>query len=236
MDHLKEFKCDICGRFFGRKESLTRHINESHLKKIQHKGSFECKECGREIGSNVFLKHLRNVHGYDDRKLFLYKFLNTRKDIEFLPDEFKTAYLEKVYDLNSGSDVYSKQIKSFFGMITKIRGMKCSDIDVFFSYVLPWKQKFPKACNSKELCNLVFKNEPENAKKLYDIAMKSKNPFTNHGGIYSPYSKKFVGYKGKTDEEIKELVYKAGRYDIIGRTTNQKEYWMKRGFSEEDAI
>lgn len=236
MDQIKEFKCDLCGRMFGRKESLSRHINETHLNKGLHKSHFKCKECGKEIGSNVFLKHLKNKHGYDDKKVFIYKFFYTRKDIEFLSDKLKTIYLNKIYDLNKGTNIYSRQLKSFYGMIIKIREFTTFDIDIFLSYVLPFKQKFPKICNSKELCNLVFKNEPENAKKLYELTMKSRNPFTNHGGIYSPFSKKFVGYKGKSDEEIKELVYKAGRYDIVGRTTNQKEYWIKKGFSEEEAI
>lgn len=201
-----------------------------------HRRRFKCKECGKELGNNVFFKHLQIEHGYDDRKLFIYKFLNTRKDIEFIPEDLKIPYLDRIYKMNAGSDVYSRQIKSFHGMITQIREFRAADIDVFFDHVLTWKKMFPKACNSKELCSLVFKNEPENAQKLYDVTMKSRNPFTNHGGIYSPFSKKFVGYQGKSDEEIKELVYKAGRYDIVGRTTNQKEYWMKRGFSEADAI
>ena len=62
------------------------------------------------------------------------------------------------------------------------------------------------------------------------------NPFKNHGGKFSPFSDSFIGYIGMDSSEIKKRKYAAGKYDKIGRNQNQKEYWLKRGYSESDAI
>ena len=79
----------------------------------------------------------------------------------------------------------------------------------------------------------MFKNDEE-AEMAYS-KMKNKNPFTGHTGKFSPYSKNFCGYKGKSSEEIEHLRLKAAKHDNKGRNTNQVEYWIKKGFSEDEA-
>jgi very-short-patch-repair endonuclease len=64
----------------------------------------------------------------------------------------------------------------------------------------------------------------------------------NHGGRFSPYSKKFIKYDDLTDEEKEEKI--SGMYknlserltDGTGRMRTQVEYWTKQGFTEDEAI
>lgn len=66
------------------------------------------------------------------------------------------------------------------------------------------------------------------------------NPAYKHGGKFSPFSKKFVKYEGKTEEEIIEHVSKMASDAQIksrerGNLAVTKEYFIKRGHSQEEA-
>lgn len=68
-----------------------------------------------------------------------------------------------------------------------------------------------------------------------------KNPAFDHGGYYSPFSKKFVGYKNLSEEEIEQRVSdmaKEGQRKSKenGNLTTTKEYYIKRGMDESEAI
>jgi len=93
-----------------------------------------------------------------------------------------------------------RQFLHFYGLISSVRDFQEDDFNTFFSKFLEWKEKNPKQVNSKELCNLVFTDKKE-AQIAYS-KMKERNPFTGHSGEFSPFSKKFCGYKDKSEEEI----------------------------------
>lgn len=63
----------------------------------------------------------------------------------------------------------------------------------------------------------------------------------NHGGAFSPYSKKFVKYENMTDEQKEEKINKlyenlsATLTDGTGRLPTQTKYWTDKGFTEADA-
>lgn len=208
------------------------------MKKLSNK--YVCPHCGEEKDTEKQLyNHIYNAHlvfnksveeamnVYSKKK----KWILYNLDKEVLEEWF---IRHKTY--NNFVKLYDKQFSHFYDLITFIREWRNEDFDIFFGPFLDWKIKNPKVPNSIELCHIVFPNQPQIAQKLYNEKMKTKNPFTGHGKELSPFSKDFVGYKDLSDEE-KEVAQKAAtKHDMIGRNTNQKEYWMKRGYSEREAI
>lgn len=73
-----------------------------------------------------------------------------------------------------------------------------------------------------------------------DISKSEKNPFRNHGGKYSPNSKKFVGYENYNEDELQEALSNNRKKMSDSLLTNNNlnsriSYWTARGYSEEEA-
>lgn len=67
-----------------------------------------------------------------------------------------------------------------------------------------------------------------------------KNPAAGHGGKFSPFSSKFVGYAGFTENEITDQIDSVITQANASKVTNNSvtttvEYWMGKGLSREDA-
>ena len=200
----EKYTCEICGMVFSKLKSLEGHKYNKHR--------FYNKGVDFIIEKNKPLKSW------------------SLKDMGI--DLVKNFY-ELHKNFNNFSLLLDRSFLHFYNLITSVRKFQTDDFNIFFTVFLSWKEKNPTQVNSKELCNIVFKNDEE-AEMAYS-KMKNKNPFTGHTGKFSPYSKNFCGYKGKTDEEIEHLRLKAAKHDNKGRNTNQVEYWIKKGFSEEEA-
>jgi len=64
-----------------------------------------------------------------------------------------------------------------------------------------------------------------------------RNPAINHNGCYSPYSRKFIKYQGLSEDEIdKKIMDVKTRSENKRVLPNQIEYWLKKGFNENEAI
>ena len=199
-----------------------------------------CPHCGEEKETEKQLyNHIYNAHRAFNKSVSeaMSLFSNQKKWILYNMDK---TVLKKWFELhknyNNFVKLYDKQFSHFYELITFIREWRDEDFDIFFGPFLDWKIKNPKVPNSIELCHIVFPNQPQIAQKLYNDKMKAKNPFTGHGKELSPFSKDFVGYKDKTEDEKKKAVLEATKHDMKGRNPNQKEYWMKRGYSRKEAI
>lgn len=196
-----------------------------------------CKICGLSFNK---LKSLEN-HKYNKHRFYNkgvdYVIMKNKPLKSWLLKDVATIIVKQFYKLhkefNNFSLLLDRQFLHFHNLITSVRDFHNDDFNTFFSKFLEWKEKNPKLVNSKELCYLVFQNENE-AEIAYS-RMKEKNPFTGHTGEYSPFSKNFCGYKGMADEDIEKLRINATKHDVKGRNTNQVEYWIKKGFSEEEA-
>lgn len=86
-----------------------------------------------------------------------------------------------------------------------------------------------------------FMNRPE-VKKMYSEKMSGdKNPNAKcntteeHRKSISPFSKSFKGYEGMSDDEKEKNIRKHLQCDRTDKSTNQIEYWIKKGYSEEEA-
>ena len=207
---------------------------------MNNSNKYVCPHCGEEKKSEKQLcNHIYNAHqAYNMTVEQVIKIYSNRpKWILYNLDKgVLKEWLIRHKDYNNFVKLYDKQFRHFYDLITFIREWRNEDFDIFFGPFLDWKIKNPKVANSIEMCHIVFPGQPAIAQKLYDEKMKAKNPFTGHGKELSPFSKDFIGYKNLSEEEKLEAQKSATKHHEIGRNTNQKEYWMKRGYSEEESI
>jgi hypothetical protein len=114
-----------------------------------------------------------------------------------------------------------------------------SDIDTFFDKVLVWRLATPGAKYNRTVCNMIF-SDPEIAEKAYNDLFFSKNPYSNHGGKFSPFSKKFIKYE-ELDKNEKHVCISSFAKGVAktckerGNLPMTLEYWQKRGFDEQTA-
>lgn len=111
-----------------------------------------------------------------------------------------------------------------------------------------YKKEFP---NAQLVCSSTSKkisdntkehmSRPEMKKHFSEMFSGDKNPNAKcntteeYRKSLSPFSKSFKGYEGLSEEEKEEKIRKNLKYDKIGRTPNQIEYWINRGYNEEEA-
>lgn len=90
--------------------------------------------------------------------------------------------------------------------------------------------------NTKE-----FMNKPEMKKHFSEMFSGDKNPNSKKNTTLeqrqriSPFSKSFKGYDELSDEEKESIIRNRLQSDRDDRATNQIKYWIKKGYSEEDA-
>ena len=67
MKISKDYKCESCGKSFGQKDNLERHVMTVH-EKIK---AYQCEYCDKNFGEKQNLKsHLKSVHENENRKDF----------------------------------------------------------------------------------------------------------------------------------------------------------------------
>ena len=106
MNIKNEYICEICGKEFSRKESLSRHVNYTHKHLIQQNSKHKCKLCGKEISKKTVLKHLKTTHNFTDKQSFLYLFTYSRKEFSNISEDIRVLYLNTLYELNRGCELY----------------------------------------------------------------------------------------------------------------------------------
>lgn len=90
--------------------------------------------------------------------------------------------------------------------------------------------------NTKE-----FMNKPEMKRHFSEMFSGDKNPNSKKNTTLeqrqriSPFSKSFKGYDELSDEEKESIIRNRLQSDRNDRTTSQIEYWIKKGYSKEDA-
>lgn len=202
--------------------------------KKEKENNLKCPFCGREFDTEKSLKlHIGRYelprHSYLEAAEYSCK--------EHFPDVDPKVYAEYLKRMNKKTTPpYYKQFISFVKMVTCVREFVPSiDFPRFFTKVLPWKKKHPGVCNSKELANVVFENQEE-AKLLYERYMLAKNPhYGVHDSTNSPFSMDYKGYEGMTEEEKRDHIKKITKRGSSDRTSTQIGYWIKRGYTEEEA-
>ena len=86
-----------------------------------------------------------------------------------------------------------------------------------------------------------YMNRPEIKQKYSEAFKGDKNPNAKcntteeQRKAISPFSKSFKNYVGMTDEEKEKQIREYLQCDRDDRSTNQIKYWIKKGYSEEEA-
>ena len=84
-------------------------------------------------------------------------------------------------------------------------------------------------------------NRPEMKKLFSERFSGEKNPNAKCNTTeeqrksVSPFSKSFKGYEGMSDKDKEDIISSHLQYDRKDRVTSQIGYWIKKGYSEEDA-
>ena len=209
-------------------------MNTENNKNQEH--SVVCDVCGKIVAKTSLFKHFTNEHVMEK-----YDAMGHQIHLSNAYSMIPSCVLSDVFRLTNTEPkglIHKSCIhkfKSFYTKVTAIRQYKESDTTNFIENVLPWKEQHPKMGNSKELCEVIFPNEPEAQKKLYQT-MLDVNPYYKHDGRLSPFSKDFVGYEGKSDDEKEKAISSATQYDRNDRCPNQIAYWINRGLTEEEAM
>lgn len=203
----------------------------------------KCKFCGKTIRVSNDLgiwKHYNQKH-YDiltaKEVAEMIHLIKKSNPLYNIPKHILISYINKCIE-GYNREYYETQFASFYKMITVVREMKLSDIDRFFSHVLPWKLSHPSIANSIELCSIIFDNKEE-ADLLYQKYMLKKNPYYQHGSELSPFSKKHKRYQHLPEEEKKAAVSKFAtsvKKEIpLENSPLHIEYYLKQGMTEEEA-
>lgn len=111
-----------------------------------------------------------------------------------------------------------------------------------------YKKEFPNAplvCNkmSKRISekSKSYMNRPEIKQKYSEAFKGDKNPNAKcntteeYRKSISPFSKSFKKYEGMSDEEKEKQIREYLQCDRDDRNTNQIKYWIKKGYSDEEA-
>lgn len=229
--------CTQCNQEFERKCDLSKHDKRVHqgLKNEKMSRKITCNVCQEIIAPNWLAKHLAK-HQMSPKDIFIET--NVFKD--GVKDTLNPRlFLSMYYDNNPGAkSLDCRTIANFQGTIETIRPFKESDYQTFFGSYAEWKANDPSggtAAKSYERCDAMFPNEPELAELLKQSFAK-KNPYSNHGGKFSPFSKKFVNYENLSDEETQIAIKEFTTEALADRVLPQHlEYWLSRGYTEDEA-
>ena len=201
---------------------------------------YKCNYCDRICKSEKLLyRHYWQMHRdelrYED---WLARLMNkVIPELSMVPDDIKESYFRYCWE-NNNKNISNAQFGSFYRMVTAVREMRLSDIDRFFSYVLPWKQKNPNRGNSIELCSVVFENKEE-ADLLYRKHMLVKNPYYRHGSELSPFSTKHKRYQHLSEEDklvaVSDFVTNIIKEIPAENSQLHIEYYLKQGMNKEEA-
>lgn len=193
----------------------------------------KCLVCHKTIkGKNI--DHYVNRHNMD---IFVAQAYSIRNERSFrdMPVEVITEYLKSYGVILERKQRNDHIFQSFYSIVIKFRPYRIKeDTDNFKNNVLPWRLRHAKAVNNNEIVEVYFPNELDTQEK-FRTYRREKNPFTGHDGDLSPFSEQFVGYKTMSDDSIKKTIRKITRRDDPAHNPTQINYWIKKGFSVEEA-
>lgn len=207
----------------------------------------KCVECGNEFNVCSPANHYRKFHSdLTDIELSKLHYLNNPKmgdfGLEFIDYLFEHKVVLTFQESYQFITKKATSFVSFKNLIRQYREFSVKDVETYFQFYLPFKEKHPKAVNSVELCVAICRNDVEEGRKFYENIIKPKNAYTGHGGELSPWSKDFVGYKDLSEEDKnkarRQKCFCKDREDfneLEKNCTTSVQYYINQGMSEEDA-
>lgn len=197
-----------------------------------------CEICEEEV--NSFFFHIKKKHNIS-------------------AEEYKNKYLPKKYCLNCENQINNPKSSSLY-CCEKCRKEYYNKQEILESRKDPEGKTECRICGFMSPCvgiHVVQKHKIslDDYKKEYNLETKDcysekylnnlsenikgdKNPFYQHGGKYSPFSKKFIHYSDESsDEKIKEIFNKVKqtKKDHPENISTRIEYWLAKGYDIETA-
>lgn len=194
---------------------------------------FKCYKCNQEFEKKIYLNTHLKKYNLSERHFFIFSHLNEEIncDLKIKIYFLNTLFLNKQLVYETTITRFKKYCECY--NITNTT-LEIKDVNYFFGAVILWHNSNPKNCNNKNYCDVVFPNDKEKSLKIYEVLMKSKNPFTGHGGRLSCMSKNFKGYS--CIEEYEEFRKKLKEAQKNGKhNSNQLIYWLEQGYDETTA-
>lgn len=195
-----------------------------------------CKKCGKEFVAQSGYVRYCNDCAEEVKKENLHK--NQLKQ--------RKKKLDKL--VKNGIEGYDYIIDMWSGEPTTRIGDRWFHIKYPNKTMDDYKREFP---NSPLVCKKLIEKISENSKKymnrpeikkFYSEKIKGdKNPNAKCNTTeeqrksVSPFSKSFKGYQCMSDDEKVANIKSCLKLDKVGRTTNQIEYWINKGYTEEEA-
>jgi len=226
------FKCEFCLKELNSKKGLKNHIDKFHIDKIQY--NFVCKICNKgfeELGN--FLSHITKVH----KDISAEKYYN-----ENLLGKIRCKYCNEIlpYERYSGFFCNQQHYESY-NRKNNIN-YKCEICHVGFETKGGLQQhlgKLHKEINQEEYYKKYLMTKEEiNGNCLYCGKQLNFVSFTDGYNKFCYNTECNVKwYNEHTDRKehaakSTSLTYQNDK----SRLSTHKDYWIKRGYNEEDAI
>lgn len=196
-----------------------------------------CERCGKD-----FLAESGYVHYCDECKIIV-------KNENIKKSRLKIRAKKHQDILRNGIEDVDYVIDRWNGLpTTRIPGKWFNEnhpdrtLDEYISEFPDAKLTCENTSNKISKSQKEFMNRPE-IKQIYSDRIKGdKNPNAKCNTTLeqrqriSPFSKSFKKYDGLSDEEKERIIRdECLQYDRDDRSTNQIKYWIKKGYSEDDA-
>lgn len=195
---------------------------------------FKCEVCGKMFSGLEYLqKHLQRIHNF------------SKKDIE----EYYINYYQK--DKNEGIDPFSGCKTEFFSLKKGYKKFDNSDISKYYRTNVMTKEYWinVRGYSEKDAIKRIDETKKKISKSFHETNEYDKLHNPNHHLKFS-YSKEALMYRGYSEEEAERVSKEAGKKvgeankkhwkenpeRFYGTRTTQKEYWIKKGYTEEEAI
>ncbi len=196
---------------------------------------FICKICKKEFKAKSSLSRHYTTHHY--KKL---QDINFKQLLEYQNTYEKTEIENIILFLGNTKQAKKEQsirkFLSFAKNIEKHHKLIKNDIKIYDEIYSPWRKLHPNNVTSKEYGKKLMGNDEALGKEFYEKFIVTKNPYYKHDGTLSPFSKVFVGYKNLTEKEKQIKIIGATQTERTDRTSNQVEYWTKKGYSKDEAV
>lgn len=195
-----------------------------------------CPICDCTLRNNQITKHIETHADLSNEQMIkLYAEIVQAKSQKV--NSYKDEFIEYGIKYNAFSNLreYLKyrpklSFNAYVLAIEKFRPINVEkDIPNFFTTFRNYVETSKSIAPSSRKYAKMLVGEDE-ADEYYETIIKPRNPYTGHGKELSPFSKDFVGYKNKSDDEVKKAIQSIHdkQYEN-GGLNSTVEYYLKRG-------
>lgn len=175
----------------------------------------QCELCGKYIASNFWFRHIQTEHNNlsEGKKCAIFN-RYCGEHIK-LPIEYDIMIIKYWFRHNivSSFEDYKNKISELSKICTYIKAVELYEsftevhLDYYHNSFIAYRKDYPRVNTSRAYCYSLFGGDKVKGEDYYNKIILPKNPYYQHGGRLSAWSKKFIKYENITDpEELDKLV------------------------------